>query len=201
MANSWAIITKDGDQWGYWLLGVPQLAPFFKEIKIESQLGFIDCAIGDFHLTICLRMTRRGEMMGDSEVRAELLESIVVKLAGVIRDDNLGNSKSIDDVLPYKIPGVPLCDLGERLSLYPLGWRHLRNVPKKDLLYKVCNNIINPRPSYVYLIDGFGDLNAQVWQELQRYTHVRDEIKGRTPFDDLWRGNLFVLGLLQANSH
>ena len=39
----------------------------------------------------------------------------------IVPDDNLGNSKSIDDVLPYKFVGVLFGDFGERLDLYPLG--------------------------------------------------------------------------------
>ena len=67
-----------------------------------------------------MRMTRRGEMMRDGKVRVELLESIIIELFGVVRDDDLGNSKLTDDVLPNKIFSVPLCDFGECLYIYPL---------------------------------------------------------------------------------
>ena len=40
--------------------------------------------IGNFYLTICLKMTRQREIMGDGEVRAKLLESIVVELPSVV---------------------------------------------------------------------------------------------------------------------
>ena len=59
-------------------------------------------------------------MMGDGEVRAELLESIVVELPGVVRNNDLRNSKLTDNVLPYEILGISFCYLGERLRLYPL---------------------------------------------------------------------------------
>ena len=50
----------------------------------------------------------------------ELLEFIVVKLSSVVRDNDLGNSKLTDDVIPYEILGVPFCYLSERLRFYPL---------------------------------------------------------------------------------
>ena len=58
--------------------------------------------------------------MGDGEVRAELLESIIVELPGVVRDNDLENSKQTDDVLSYEILGVAFCYLGEKLCLYLL---------------------------------------------------------------------------------
>ena len=51
-------------------------------------------------------------MVKDGEIRAELFESIFVELLCVVRDDNLGNSKSMDDIL--------LSDFGEGLCFYPL---------------------------------------------------------------------------------
>ena len=65
-------------------------------------------------------MTKQGKIVGDGKVRAEQLESIVVELLCVVRDDNLKNFKSIDDVLPYENFGIPLSDFGKRLCLYPL---------------------------------------------------------------------------------
>ena len=59
-------------------------------------------------------------MVRDGEVRAEQLESVVVELLYVVRDDNLGNSKSVDNVLPHKISSVLLNDFGERLYLYSI---------------------------------------------------------------------------------
>ena len=58
--------------------------------------------------------------MGDGEVRAEELESVVIKLHGVVRDNNFGNSKLTGDVLPYEIFDVSLSDFDERLYFYPL---------------------------------------------------------------------------------
>ena len=55
--------------------------------------------------------------MGDGEVRLELFESIVVELPCIVRDNNLGNSKPTNNVLPYEISGVLLCDFGEILGL------------------------------------------------------------------------------------
>ena len=49
-----------------------------------------------------------------------MLESIIVELLGVVRDNNLGNSKSADDVLPYNFFGISLYDFGERFRFYPL---------------------------------------------------------------------------------
>ena len=48
------------------------------------------------------------------------LEFVVVELLHVVRDDNLWNPKSTNDVFPNKIPGVLLGDFGERHYLYPL---------------------------------------------------------------------------------
>ena len=59
-------------------------------------------------------------MMRDGEVRVKLLESIIVKLSGIVRDNHLGNSKPTNDVFPYEVSGVLFHDLGERLGLYPL---------------------------------------------------------------------------------
>ena len=59
-------------------------------------------------------------MIGDGEVRAKQLKTIVVKLFCIVRDNNLENSKLIDNVLLYRIPGVPLSNFGERLCFYPL---------------------------------------------------------------------------------
>ena len=41
-------------------------------------------------------------------------------MLGVVRDDNLGNFKSTNDVLSYEISGVPFSDFSERLGLYLL---------------------------------------------------------------------------------
>ena len=54
-------------------------------------------------------------------IQTELFELVIVELIGVVPNDNLGNSKSTNNVLPYKISSVPFYDFGERLSLYPLG--------------------------------------------------------------------------------
>ena len=42
-------------------------------------------------------------MVGDDEVLTELSEFIIVELLGVVRDNNLGNPESTDDVFPYEI--------------------------------------------------------------------------------------------------
>ena len=59
-------------------------------------------------------------MVRDSEVQAEQLKSIVVQLLRDVRDNNLRNSKLIDDILSNKIFGVSLSDFGERFCFYPL---------------------------------------------------------------------------------
>ena len=66
-------------------------------------------------------MARREEMMRDGEVQTKQSKFIVIELPGVVRDNNLGNSKSADDVFPYEIFGVSFCDFGEGFGLYPLG--------------------------------------------------------------------------------
>ena len=48
-------------------------------------------------------------------------ESIIVELSGVVRDENLGNSKSADDIFLHKILRIFLGDSGEWLYFYPLG--------------------------------------------------------------------------------
>ena len=60
-------------------------------------------------------------MVGEGGVHAKLSEFIIVELPGVVRDNNLGNSKSADDVFPYEISGVSFYDFGEGFGLYPLG--------------------------------------------------------------------------------
>ena len=47
-------------------------------------------------------MTRQGKVVGGGKVRGDQLESIIVELLCVVRDDNIRNSKLINDVLPYK---------------------------------------------------------------------------------------------------
>ena len=64
-------------------------------------------------------MTRREKMVGDGEVRTEQFESIIIKLPCVVQDNNLGNTKLTNDVLPYKISGVLLGDFSERFCFYP----------------------------------------------------------------------------------
>ena len=59
-------------------------------------------------------------MVGDGEIREEWFESIIVELPCIVRDNNLGNSKSTNDVFPDKVLGVLLNDFGERFRLYPL---------------------------------------------------------------------------------
>ena len=51
----------------------------------------------------------------------KLSESIIVKLSGVVRDENLENSKSTNDTFPHKILGIFLGDFGKWLCFYPLG--------------------------------------------------------------------------------
>ena len=51
-------------------------------------------------------MARQGEMVGDGEVCAKLSEFIIIELPSVVRDNNLENPESIDDVFLYEIFSV-----------------------------------------------------------------------------------------------
>ena len=59
--------------------------------------------------------------MRDGEVRAELSEFIVIELHGVVRDDNLRDSESTDDIFSYEISGISFCDFGKRFRFYLLS--------------------------------------------------------------------------------
>ena len=59
--------------------------------------------------------------MRDNEVRTKQSEFFIIELPSIVRDNNLRNSKSADDVFSYEIPGVSFYDFGEGFCLYPLG--------------------------------------------------------------------------------
>ena len=59
-------------------------------------------------------------MVGDGQVHAELSKFIIVELPGVVRDNNLGNPESADDVFSYEISSISFCDSGEKFCFYPL---------------------------------------------------------------------------------
>ena len=58
-------------------------------------------------------------MIGDGEDQIKKLESIIVELLRIVRDDNLGNPKATNNIFLDKILGI-LSDFGKRFSLYPL---------------------------------------------------------------------------------
>ena len=58
-------------------------------------------------------MARQEKIIRDGEIRTKQSEFIVIELFGVVRDKNLENSKSVDNVFSYKIFGVSVCDFGE----------------------------------------------------------------------------------------
>ena len=60
-------------------------------------------------------------MVGDGEVHAEFFEFIIVEFSGIVRDNNLGNPESTDDVFSYEISNISFCNFGERFHFYPLG--------------------------------------------------------------------------------
>ncbi|GFZ06696.1 hypothetical protein Acr_18g0008660 [Actinidia rufa] len=84
-------------------------------------------------------------MNGYSELRAKQPESVIVKLLCIVRDNNFGNPKFVNDVFPYEIPDVLLDDLGERLNLYPLG----EIVYGDNQKFPLQRNLWQ-RPEYVY---------------------------------------------------
>ena len=57
-----------------------------------SSFGFIQpClqisqyrSVGDFHLTIRLGMTQRGEMVGDGEIKTKHLKHVIVELFSIV---------------------------------------------------------------------------------------------------------------------
>ena len=59
-------------------------------------------------------------MIEDGEVRTKQLESIVVKLLRVVRDNNLRDSKLTNDVFLNQIFGVPFSDFGVKFCFDPI---------------------------------------------------------------------------------
>ncbi|GFY90979.1 hypothetical protein Acr_07g0011750 [Actinidia rufa] len=96
--------------------GMTDSVPKIKEYGVSPVgIRLVDGTVGYFNLSISLRMTGRGEMMGDGEIRAEQSELVVVELPCVVRDDNLWDSESANkgtqNVYPHWANGQGL-DIG-----------------------------------------------------------------------------------------
>jgi hypothetical protein len=60
-------------------------------------------------------------MISDPVLLTKCLERSAVKLCSVVRHQYLWDVKMGYDVLPYKLFGISVCDVGQRFCLYPLG--------------------------------------------------------------------------------
>ena len=65
-------------------------------------------------------MTRGGEQLVDSKFLAHLPQSKIVELLSIVSDDQVWDSKLVDDVSPDEVHAFHLYDHGERFFLYPL---------------------------------------------------------------------------------
>ena len=57
----------------------------------------------------------------DSKFLAYLLHSRIVELFSIVSDDQVWDSKPIDDVSPDEVRALCLCDYGEWFCFYPFG--------------------------------------------------------------------------------
>lgn len=78
---------------------------YIRKFIYPSTLGLVqlgaesleDGSVHDFHLTVCLKMVDRHELVPNMEFSVEILESLVVELPAIIDDDSAGKSISVDD--------------------------------------------------------------------------------------------------------
>ena len=71
-------------------------------------------------MAIALWVRRGGVDISDAVLLAEAFEEVGIELCSVVGDESSGDSKSRDDVLPYKVLCVLLGDGGQRLRFDPL---------------------------------------------------------------------------------
>ena len=66
-------------------------------------------------------MSERGVVVLDSQLLAEVSEGVVVKLLAIVGDEDPGNSKAANDVLPNEVSDIFLCDSSQRFHLNPFS--------------------------------------------------------------------------------
>lgn len=89
------------------------MQPSLKSMK-QSSVKIPRLAVG-------LRMTDFGEMLLDFKIFASPLERVVRKLLVVVQDNNLGYSKTVNNMLLEELVNSLVNDLCQRLGLHPFS--------------------------------------------------------------------------------
>ena len=72
-------------------------------------------------LSISLRVGRSGILVNDPKLAAILPKVLTIKLETVVRDECVWSSEACNNVFQNEFLGVHVPDVGQRLSLHPLG--------------------------------------------------------------------------------
>ena len=78
-------------------------------------------SIRNFNLSIGLRVVGGGVVVLDSQLWAKIPEGVVVELFPIILDQDSRDSILADDVTPYEVSHVLLCDGDQGFVFYPFG--------------------------------------------------------------------------------
>ena len=77
--------------------------------------------VNSFSLSITLGVSRSGIPVCNSQVTTVSPEGLAIKLKADVRDEGVGDPKSSNDVLPDKLLGIHIPDIGQGLGFDPFG--------------------------------------------------------------------------------
>ena len=91
----------------------PIIQPLFQPVDYDF--------VNSFSLSITLEVSRSGIPVCNSQVTAVSPEGLTIKLKAVVLDEGVGDPKSSNNVLPDKLLGVHIPDIGQGLGFDPFG--------------------------------------------------------------------------------
>lgn len=80
-----------------------------------------DSAICDLDLSISLLVCHRCKFLPDVQLNTPRLEGIIRKLFAIVRNDDLRNTKTANNIPPDEAENVTSSNCGQRLGLHPFG--------------------------------------------------------------------------------
>ena len=90
-------------------LGHMPFAPYPLKPSLDH---FEQRSVCDFNLPVVLGVGKRGVIVLDPQLLAEISKCIIVELLAVVKDEDSRNSEVANDTFPDKAPDVLLCDSG-----------------------------------------------------------------------------------------
>ena len=92
---------------------LPIIQPLFQLIDYDF--------VNSFSLSITLEVSRNGIPVCNSQVTVVSPKGLAIKLKAVVLDEGVGDPKSSNNVLPDKLLGVHIPDIGQGLGFDPFG--------------------------------------------------------------------------------